>query len=149
MSENIITWDFMGWRETQAPDVGVQLEWNKTLITKFTEISKKINQNSLGLGGADTITMYPPLEGLLHPDFYDNYRKILMGGYTLIFDKTMDKYAIELKNLRVLEDLKVIPFSSTSGEVTIKPIEDCTEKEVVNYIEGLIGFVIIENLVVD
>ena len=42
MSENIITWDFMGWRETQAPDVGVQLEWNKTLITKFTEISKKL-----------------------------------------------------------------------------------------------------------
>ena len=60
----------------------------------------------------------------------------------------MDKYAIELKNLRVLEDLKVIPDSSVSGEINMKQIEDCTEEEIVNYIEGLVGFVVIENLVV-
>lgn len=93
--------------------------------------------------------MYPSLEGLLHPDYYDNHRKILMGGYNVIFDDTIDKYAIELKNLRILEDLKVIPESSVPGEVTFKRIEDCTEEQVVNYIEGLIGFVIIENLIVN
>ena len=61
----------------------------------------------------------------------------------------MDKYAIELKNLRVLEDLKVIPDVTSPGEVNMKKIEDCSEEQVVNYIEGLIGFVIIENLIVN
>ena len=147
MSENIVTWDFMGWKEHSEPEVGLQLKWNKTLLEKFTQVSSQINRNSLR-GGADTITMYPALEGLLHPDYYDNHRKILMGGYTVVLDDTMDKYAIELKNLRVLEDLKVIPDSSVSGEINMKQIEDCTEEEVVNYIEGLVGFVVIENLVV-
>ncbi len=147
MSENIVSWDFMGWKENSEPEVGLQLKWNKTLLEKFTQISSQIYRNSMR-GGADTITMYPALEGLLHPDYYDNHRKILMGGYNVILDDTMDKYVIELKNLRILEDLNVIPDSSVSGEVTIKKIEDCTEEQVVNYIEGLIGFVIIDNLIV-
>jgi hypothetical protein len=71
-----------------------------------------------------------------------------MGGYTVVLDDTMDKYAIELKNLRVLEDLKTIPDTSVSGKVTFKPLNDCTEEQIVNYIEGLVGFVVIENLVV-
>ena len=148
MSENIITWDFMGWRETQAPDGGVQLEWNKTLFAKFNQISSEISKKSFR-GGADTITMYPALEGLLHPDFYDSHRKILMGGYNLVFDDTMDKYAIELKNSRVLEDLRFIPELSSPGEINMKLVGDCSEEQVVNYIESLIGFVIIENLTVN
>lgn len=138
----------MGWKEHHKPRVGLQLEWNKTLLDKFTQISSQINRNSMR-GGADTITMYPALEGLLHPDYYDNHRKILMGGYTIVFDENMDKYAIELKNLRVLEDLKVIPESSTPGEINMKPIEDCPEEQVIDYIEGLVGFVVIENLTVN
>ena len=148
MSENIITWDFMGWRETQEPAVGVQLEWNKTLFAKFNQISSEISKKSFR-GGADTITMYPALEGLLHPDFYDSHRKILMGGYNLVFDDTMDKYAIELKNSRVLEDLRFIPELSSPGEINMKLVGDCSEEQVVNYIESLIGFVIIENLTVN
>lgn len=147
MSENIVTWDFMGWKEHSEPEVGLQLKWNKTLLEKFTQVSAQINRNSLR-GGADTITMYPSLEGLLHPDYYDNHRKILMGGYNVVLDNTIDKYAIELKNLRVLEDLKTIPDTSVSGEVTFKPLNECTEEQIVNYIESLVGFVIIENLVV-
>lgn len=147
MENNIVTWNFMGWQETTAPDVGVQLNWNKTLLEKITQISSQINRNSMR-GGADTITMYPALEGLLHPDYYDNHRKTLMG-LNVVLDDTMDKYAIELKNLRVLEDLKVIPDLSTPGEVNMKRIVDCTEEEITNYIEGLIGFVIIENLIVN
>lgn len=142
--ENIVTWDFMGWKENNEPEVGLQLKWNKTLLEKFTEVSSQINRNSMR-GGADTITMYPALEGLLHPDYYDNHRKILMG-YNVVLDDTMDKYAIELKNLKILEDLKVIPESSAPGEVNFKLISDCSEEQVVNYIEGLIGYVIVENL---
>ena len=145
--ENIVTWDFMGWKENNEPEVGLQLKWNKTLLEKFTQVSAQINRNSMR-GGADTITMYPALEGLLHPDYYDNHRKILMGGYNVVLDDTMDKYAIELKSLKILEDLKVIPESSVAGEVTFKQIEDCTEEQVVDYIEGLIGYVIVENLTI-
>jgi hypothetical protein len=61
----------------------------------------------------------------------------------------MDKYAIKLENISILEDLKVIPDVSVPGEVTFKVLSDCTEEQVVNYIEGLIGFVIIENLTVN
>lgn len=145
--ENIIKWDFMGWKKTSEPEVGLQLKWNKTLLDKFIQISSQINRNSMR-GGADTITMYPTLEGLLHPDYYDSHRKTLMG-YNVVFDDTMDKYAIELKNLNVLENLNVIPETSVHGEVNFKRIEDCTEEQVVNYIEGLMGFVIIENLTVN
>jgi hypothetical protein len=99
-------------------------------------------------GGADTITMYPALEGLLHPDYYDNHRKVLMGC-NVIFDDTMDKYVIELKNINVLENLKAIPDVTSPGEVNLKKIEDCDEEQVINYIEGLMGFVIIENLIVN
>jgi hypothetical protein len=145
--ENIIKWDFMGWKETSEPEVGLQLKWNKTLLEKFTQISLQIRWNSMR-GGADTITMYPALEGLLHPDYYDNHKKILMGC-NVVFDDTMDKYAIELKNLNVLENLKVIPDTSVPGKINMKRIEDCTEEQVINYIEGLMGFVIIENLTVN
>jgi len=145
--ENIVTWDFMGWKENNEPEVGLQLKWNKTLLEKFTQVSAQINRHSMR-GGADTITMYPALEGLLHPDYYDNHRKTLLGC-NVVFDDTMDKYAIELKNLNILENLKVIPDTLVPGEVNLKRIEDCTEEQVINYIEGLIGFVIIENLTVN
>jgi hypothetical protein len=143
--ENIVTWDFMGWKENNEPEVGLQLKWNKTLLEKFTQISSQINRNSMR-GGADTITLHPQIEGLLHPDYYDNYRKVLNNIYNVVLDENVDKYAIELKNLKVLEDLKVIPESSLPGEVTFKQIEDSTEEQVIEYIEGLIGYVIIENL---
>jgi hypothetical protein len=148
MGENIVIWDFMGWKETTAPDVGVQLNWNKILLEKITQVSSQINRNSLR-GGADTITMYPALEGLLHPDYYDNHRNTLMGNIKVVLDDSMDKYAIKLENLSILEDLKVIPDTSVQGEVNFKKISDCTEEQVVSYIEGLIGFVIVENLTVN
>jgi len=148
MGENIVIWDFMGWKETTAPDVGVQLNWNKTLLEKITQVSSQINRNSLR-GGADTITMYPALEGLLHPDYYDNHRNTLMGNIKVVLDDSMDKYVIKLENLSIFEDLKVIPDTSIHGEVNFKKISDCTEEQVVSYIEGLIGFVIVENLTVN
>jgi hypothetical protein len=93
--------------------------------------------------------MYPALEGLLHPDYYDNHKKMLIGNIKVVLDETLDKYAIKLENLGVLEDLKTIPDTSVPGEVTFKHLSVCTEEQVVNYIEGLIGFVIIENLTVN
>jgi hypothetical protein len=146
--ENIVTWDFMGWKEHNEPEVGLQLKWNKTLLEKFTQLSAQINRNSMR-GGADTITMYPALEGLLHPDYYDNHRKIFMGGYKVVLDETMDKYVIELKNLNLLENLEVIPGMESDGQITFKHISVCDEEKVVEYIEGLLGFVMIENLNVE
>jgi hypothetical protein len=143
--ENIITWDFMGWKEHNEPEVGLQLKWNKTLIEKFNEVSLKIHKSSFR-GGADTITMSPGLEGLLHPDYYDNYTKTLIGGYKVVFDETVERYVIRLENLKVLEDLKLIPDASIEGEINLKPLNECTEEQIVNYIEGLVGFVIVENL---
>ena len=148
MENNIVTWDFMGWQATTAPDVGVQLNWNKTLMEKLTEISSQINRNSR-MGGADTITMYPALEGLLHPDYYDNHRKVLMGNIKVVLDENIDKYVIELKNLELLENLNTIPDTSTPGMIKMRLLKNCTEEEITNYIEGLIGFVIIENLIVN
>jgi hypothetical protein len=143
--ENIITWDFMGWKEHNEPEVGLQLKWNKTLIEKFNEVSLKIHKSSFR-GGADTITMSPGLEGLLHPDYYDNHTKTLVGGYKVVFDETVERYVIRLENLKVLEDLKLIPDASVEGEINLKPLNECTEEQIVNYIEGLVGFVIVENL---
>lgn len=143
--ENIVTWDFMGWRENNEPEVGLQLRWNTTLIEKFTQISSQINRNSMR-GGADTITLHPQIEGLLHPDYYDNHRKILNNIYNVVLDENVDKYAIELKNLKVLEDLKAIPVMTEPGSITVKLIDDVPEEQVIEYIEGLIGYVIIENL---
>ena len=117
-------------------------------MEKITQVSSQINRNSLR-GGAYTITIYPALEGLLHPDYYDNHRNTLMGNIKVVFDDSMDKYAIKLENLSILEDLKVIPDTSIPGEVNLKKISDCTEEQVVSYIEGLIGFVIVENLTVN
>lgn len=148
MKENIVNWDFMGWKETIEPDVGVQLNWNKTLLDKFTQISSQINRNSFR-GGADTITMYPSLEGLLHPDYYDEHKKILMGNIKVVLDENMDKYVINLENLSILENLKLIPETPKHGEINFKKISECTEEQIVDYIEGLIGFVIIENLTVN
>jgi hypothetical protein len=45
-----------------------------------------------------------------------------------------------------LEDLKVIPVIDEHGTITVKLIEDVPEEQVIEYIEGLIGYVIIENL---
>jgi hypothetical protein len=143
--ENIITWDFMGWKENNEPEVGLQLKWNKTLLEKFTQVSAQINRSSMR-GGADTITLHPQIEGLLHPDYYDNNRKILNNIYNVILDDTMNKYAIELKNSRILEDLKVIPMVESQGEINLKLISECDEEQVINYIEGLVGYVIVENL---
>ena len=143
--ENIITWDFMGWKENNEPEVGLQLKWNKTLIEKLIQVSAKIHQSSFR-GGADTITISPALEGLLHPEHYDNHRKILNGGYQVILDETVDRYVIRLENLKVLEDLRFIPDNSVEGEINFKPLSECTEEQIVNYIEGLVGFVIVENL---
>jgi hypothetical protein len=142
--ENIVTWDFMGWKETQEPEVGLQLKWNKTLMEKFNLISSIISRNSYR-GGADTITLHPAIEGLLHPDYYDSHRKTLLN-YNVVLDDSVEKYSIELKNLKVLEGIYVIPVVSVPGELIMTPIFECSEETIMEYIEGLIGYVIVENL---
>lgn len=143
--ENIITWDFMGWKEHSEPEVGLQLKWNKSLIDKIYEVSDKIRQVSLR-SGVDTITMSPALEGILHPDFYDNHRKLLNGDVKVILDESIDKYVIKLENLKALETLDLIPEIGEQNEVVFLPLNECDEERIINYIEGLVGFIIIDNL---
>jgi hypothetical protein len=38
-----------------------------------------------------------------------------MGNINVILDENMDKYAIKLENISILEDLKVIPDVSVPG----------------------------------
>jgi hypothetical protein len=143
-NSHIEEWDLRGWMGIEEPTPNAQREWNKTLLSKIMTISNKIHQSSLR-GGADTIILHPDLEILLHPDSYDDYRKKLINNIDVILDSTMERDRIEINNRKLLEDLRFIPFRS-ENEIEIKPISSITEDEVIKYIEGLVGFVLIENI---
>lgn len=149
-NSHIEEWDLRGWMGVEEPTPHAQREWNKTLINKIMMISNKIHQSSRR-GGADTIMMHPELEILLHPDLYDDFRKKLSNGIDVILDPTMEKDRIEINCKKALDDLRFIPFTTegteeTMGTIEFKPLISCTDEEIVKYIEGLIGFVLIENI---
>jgi hypothetical protein len=143
-NSHIEVWDLRGWMGIEEPTPNAQREWNKTLLQKINLISNKIQYSSLK-GGADTIIIHPDLEVLFHPDHYDNFSKKLMGMFNVLIDPTMDRNRIELNNRRLLEDLQFIPIR-TENEVQIKLITSCSKDEIVKYIEGLVGFVLIDNI---
>lgn len=149
-NSHIEEWDLRGWMGVEEPTPHAQREWNKTLINKIMMISNKIHQSSRR-GGADTIMIHPELEILLHPDLYDDFRKKLSNGIDVILDPTMEKDRIEINCRKALDDLRFIPFTTegteeTMGTIEFKPLISCTDEEIVKYIEGLIGFVLIENI---
>lgn len=149
-NSHIEEWDLRGWMGVEEPTPHAQREWNKTLINKIMMISNKIHQSSRR-GGADTIIMHPELEILLHPDLYDDFRKKLSNGIDVILDPTMEKDRIEINGRKILEDLRFLPFMTegteeTMGTIEFKPLTSCSTEEIVKYIEGLVGFVIIENI---
>jgi hypothetical protein len=145
-NSHIEEWDLRGWMGVEEPTPYAQREWNKTLLSKIMLISNKIHQSSKQ-GGADTIILHPDLEILLHPDSYDDHRKKLMDKFNVILDPTVDRNTIELNNRGLLEDLQFIPFSGEDeNRIEFKPLISCTEDEVIKYIEGLVGFVLIENI---
>ena len=145
-NSHIEEWDLRGWMGVEEPTPHAQREWNKTLLQKINLISNKIQQSSLR-GGADTIIVHPDLEVLFHPDHYDDFRKKLMDKFNVILDPTVDRNRIELNNKSLLEDLQFIPFSSeVENTIDFKPLISCSEEDIVKYIEGLVGFVLIENI---
>lgn len=145
-NSHIEEWDLRGWMGVEEPTPHAQREWNKTLIYKIMMVSDKIHQSSRR-GGADTIIMHPELEILLHPDHYDDFRKKLMDRFNVILDPTMERNRIEINNREILEDLQFIPFmSNDENRIEFKPLISCTEDEVIKYIEGLVGFVLIDNI---
>jgi hypothetical protein len=145
-NSHIEEWDLRGWMGVEEPTPHAQREWNKTLLSKIMMISNKIHQSSRR-GGADTIIIHPDLEVLFHPDHYDDFRGKLMGRFNVILDSTMERDRIEINNREILEDLQFIPFSSEDeNRIEFKPLISCGEDEVIKYIEGLVGFVIIENI---
>jgi hypothetical protein len=59
----------------------------------------------------------------------------------------MEKDRIEINNRKSLEDLRFIPFTNDDeNTIEFKPLISCTNEEIVKYIEGLVGFVMIENI---
>jgi hypothetical protein len=147
-NSHIEEWDLRGWMGVEEPTPHAQREWNKTLINKIMMVSNKIHQSSRR-GGADTIIMHPELEILLHPDLYDDFRKKLSNGIDVILDPTMEKDRIEINCRKVLDDLRLIPFMSEGEEmntVEFKPITSCTDEQIMKYLEGLVGFVLIDNI---
>jgi hypothetical protein len=145
-NSHIEEWDLRGWMGVEEPTPHAQRDWNKTLLSKIMMISNKIHQSSRR-GGADTIIIHPDLEVLFHPDHYDDFRRKLMGRFNVILDSTMERDRIEINNREILEDLQFIPFSSEDeNRIEFKPLISCGEDEVIKYIEGLVGFVIIENI---
>jgi hypothetical protein len=145
-NSHIVEWDLRGWMGVEEPTPYAQREWNKTLLSKIMLISNKIHQSSRR-GGADTIILHPDLEILLHPDSYDDHRKKLISNIDVILDPTMEKDRIEINNRKSLEDLRFIPFTNDDeNTIEFKPLISCTNEEIVKYIEGLVGFVMIENL---
>ena len=82
---------------------------------------------------------------LLHQ--IQHFRKKLSNGIDVILDPTMEKDRIEINCRKVLNDLQFIPFTSeVENEIEFKPLISCTEEDIVKYIEGLVGYVIIENI---
>jgi hypothetical protein len=149
-NSHIEEWDLRGWMGVEEPTPYAQREWNKTLLNKIMMISNKIHQSSRR-GGADTIILHPDLEILLHPDSYDDHTKKLVNNINVILDPTMGRDRIEINCRKVLEDLRFIPFTTegteeTMGTIEFKPLISCTNEEIVKYLEGLIGYVIIENI---
>ena len=145
-NSHIEEWDLRGWMGVEEPTPYAQREWNKTLLSKIMLISNKIHQSSRQ-GGADTIILHPDLEILLHPDSYDDHRKKLISNIDVILDPTMEKDRIEINNRKSLEDLRFIPFrNDDENRIEFKALISCTNEEIVKYIEGLVGFVLIENI---
>jgi hypothetical protein len=147
-NSHIEEWDLRGWMGVEEPTPNAQREWNKTLLEKINLISNKIQQSSLR-NGADTIILHPDLEVLFHPDHYDDFRKRLMNNFNVILDSTMERDRMELNNKELLENLQYIPIRVENGETSIielRPISSCTDDEVIKYIEGLVGFVLIDNI---
>lgn len=142
---NIESWDLRGWMGNVEPTPDAQREWNKTLISKINLVSNKIAASSFR-GNADTIVINPEIEIILHPDLYDDHKKTLSNGIYVVLDPSIDRDRIEVKNLSALEDLNVIPVVNESGNVTLLPLDDCSEDQIVSHINSLIGFVVIENI---
>ena len=142
---NIESWDLRGWMGVIEPTPDAQRNWNKTLIDKINLVSENISNGSM-VGGADTIVINPYVELILHPELYDDFRKKLSNNISVVLDHNVDKDRIEVKNEKILEGLKEIPFKNEDGSIVFRPLEECSEEEIVSHISSLIGYIVIENI---
>jgi hypothetical protein len=137
-------WDLRGWMGIVEPTPNAQRMWNKSLIEKINLVSDKILESSMRYG-ADTMILHHDLEILLDSEHYDDFRKKLNNVIDAIYDIEVDRNIIQLQSRKGLEDLSLIPFK-IDGNVVMKPFESCSEEEIKKYVEGLIGFIIIDSL---
>lgn len=143
-NSNIEHWDLRGWMGIVEPTPNAQRTWNKSLIEKINLVSDKILESSMRYG-ADTMILHHDLEILLDSEQYDDFRKKLNNVIDVVYDVEVDRSIIQLQSRRGLEDLSLIPFK-LDGNLVMKPIESCSEEEIKKYVEGLIGFVVIDNI---
>lgn len=143
-NSHIEHWDLRGWMGVVEPTPDAQRNWNKSLIEKVMSVSNKILESSMRYG-ADTMILHHDLEILFDSEHYDDFRKKLINVIDVIYDIEVDRSIIQLQSKKALEDLSTIPFR-VDGNLVTKPIESCSEEEIEKYVEGLIGFIVIDNL---
>jgi hypothetical protein len=126
------------------PTPSAQRMWNKSLIEKINLVSDKILESSMRYD-ADTIILHHDLEILFDSEHYDDFRKKLNNVIDVVYDIEVDRSIIQLQSRKGLEDLSLIPFK-VDGNVVMKSLESCSEEEIKKYVEGLIGFILIDNI---
>jgi hypothetical protein len=143
-NSNVEHWDLRGWMGIVEPTPSAQRMWNKSLIEKINLVSNKILESSIRYG-TDTMILHHDLEILLDSEHYDDFRKKLNNVIDVVYDIEVDRSIIQLQSRKGLEDLSLIPFK-VDGNVVMKPLESCSEEEIKKYVEGLIGFILIDNI---
>lgn len=143
-NSNVENWDLRGWMGIVEPTPNAQRTWNKSLIEKINLVSDKILESSMRYG-ADTMILHHDLEILFDSEHYDDFRKKLNNVIDVVYDIEVDRGIIQLQSRKGLEDLSLIP-SKVDGNVVMKPLESCSEEEITKHIQGLMGFIVIDNL---
>lgn len=143
-------WDY---KIPEDNSIQFQPDWNMTIISKIHYISNLVHSYSL-CGGVDTITIHPSIEWLFNNKFYDT-NKMLLQRYQITFEESINRNIIKLENLKLLDNLIMIPTKMEIGEpgndhdmpiVNFQHINSYTQDEIDYYKSGLGGYIEILNL---
>jgi hypothetical protein len=106
-------------------------------------------------GGVDTIVIHPSIEWLFNNNYYDNSTKMLLQRYQIKFDESINRNIIKLENLKLLDNLIMIPKKFDIGDegnvhnmpiVKFENINSYSQNEIDEYKSGLGGYIEILNL---
>ena len=144
-------WDY---KNPENESIENQSEWNYTIIFYINHISALVHKFSLR-GGVDTIVIHPSIEWLFNNNYYDNSTKMLLQRYQIKFDESINRNIIKLENLKLLDNLIMIPKKFDIGDegnvhnmpiVKFEHINSYSQNEIDEYKSGLGGYIEILNL---